>query len=299
MLHISTWRGLLWFGLHHLHSALLKYKDWNIAFSYLLKDPLLGECNWSVPINPKLPLSVPVAMDLQTFKAPLLSTSLQLTGPGNWRMWSKEMKMHLNRLNLYFTLHEHPADPDELLPHELSASTYEWLQETLTDPDMEITPLMIAERKFAHLAILRIEYDSFKAANALALSRILTKCSPAIREKIQHLNLANAIWAKLERMHHIATIGDVDSVLDELEHLGHRNNTLTDDEIIDKIEAAKGDLESWGVQIPDVYYAIAMLRGLGRNYCKARRGVSAMELGDFVWDEFVEGMRLDVAGVFD
>ncbi len=132
----------------------------------------------------------------------------------------------------------------------------------------------------------------------MALSA-LTNCSPAIREKIQHLSLASAIWAKLERIHHSATIGDVDSVLDELKHLGHRNNTLTDDEIIDKVEGAKRDLESWGVQIPDVCYAIAMLRGLGRDYNKARRGVFAMELGDFVWDEFLEGMRLDVAGEFD
>lgn len=100
-------------------------------------------------------------------------------------------------------------------------------------------------------------------------------------------------------MHQTATIGDVYSMLDELERLGHHSNTLTDDEIIDKVEAAKKDLETWGLPIPDVCFAIAMLRGLGRNYNKARRGVLALELGDFVWDEFVEGMRRDVAGEFD
>lgn len=205
--------------------------------------------------------------------------------------------MDLNNSNLYFTLHEHP--PRKLLPHELSASTQDWLQQTSTDPKTEINPLTIAKEESAHLALLRNEYSSFKRANALAVSKILTNCSPAIREQIQHLDLASAIWAKLERMHQIATIGDVYSVLDELERLGHQSNTLTDDEIIDKVEAAKEDLEAWGLAIPDVCYAIAMLRGLGRNYNKARRDVLALELGDFVWHEFVEGMRRDVAGEFD
>ena len=207
--------------------------------------------------------------------------------------------MDLNNSNLYFTLHEHPLDPQKLLPYELSASTQDWIQQISTNPRTEITPLVIAEEESAHLALLRNEYTSFMRANSLAVSKILNNCSPVIREKIQHLNLASAIWAKLERMHHIATIGDVDSVLDELERLGHRSNTLTDDEIIDKVKAAKGDLESWGVPIPDVCYAIAMLRALGRNYNKARRAVFALELGDLVWDEFVEGMRRDIAGDFD
>ena len=207
--------------------------------------------------------------------------------------------MDLNNLNIYFALHENPPDPQKLFPHELSASTKEWLQQTSADPNTEITPHMIDENKSVHLTQLRNEYSSFKRANALAVSNILSHCSPAIREKIQHINLPSAIWAKLERMHIIATIGDVDSVLDELAHLGHWSNTLTDNEIVDKVEAAKGDLDSWGVRVPDVCYASAVLRGLGRTYHKARSAVFALELGDFVWDEFVEGMRRDVAGEFD
>ncbi|KAF7509315.1 hypothetical protein GJ744_008209 [Endocarpon pusillum] len=240
-----------------------------------------------------------MATNLQVFKAPLPSTRPHLMGPANWRTWSKEMKMDLNNSNLYFTLHEHPADPRKLLPYELSASTQDWLQQTSTDRQTEITPLTNAEVESAYLALLRKEYSSFKRANALAVSKILTNCSPAIRQQIQHLDLASAIWAKLERIHQIATIGDVDGVLDELERLGQRSNTLTDNEIIDKVEAAKEDLETWGLPIPDVCYAIAMLRGLGRDYNKARRGVFALELGDLVWDEFVEGMRRDVAGEFN
>lgn len=98
-----------------------------------------------------------MATNLQVFKAPLPSTRPRLMGPANWRTWSKEMKMDLNNLNLYFPLHEHPPDPRKLFPRELSASTQDWLEQTSTDSEVEITPLTIAEEESAHLALLRNE----------------------------------------------------------------------------------------------------------------------------------------------
>jgi gag-polypeptide of LTR copia-type len=207
------------------------------------------------------------------------------------------MKMHFNQKNVYFALHESPIDPETLLPYKLGTSTREWLQQTSGLPADQITYSKIAAHKAIHLQQLRDDFSAFKRANEVASSTILLHCSPPIRKEVQHLTSASAIWAHLERMHKIATVGDVEAVLHELEQYATRSGTLADSEIIDKIEAAKNDLEIWGVK-PEVYYAIIMLRGLGRDYDEARREVYAREVRNFGWDEFVEWMMLDVAGAF-
>lgn len=45
----------------------------------------------------------------------------KLTGPENWFVWSRFRKMHLNYLNVYFTLHEMFTDPFSLSSEELDA----------------------------------------------------------------------------------------------------------------------------------------------------------------------------------
>jgi hypothetical protein len=68
----------------------------------------------------------------------------------------------------------------------------------------------------------------------------------------------------------------VEAVLHELEQYATHSGTLTDSEIIDKIQAAKNALEIWGVK-SEVYYAIIMLRGLGKPYDEAKREGYARE----------------------
>jgi hypothetical protein len=137
-------------------------------------------------------------------------------------------------------------------------------------PADQIADSKIAAHKAIHLQQLRDDFSAFKRANDMASSTILLHCSPPIRKEVQHRTSASAIGAHLERIYKIATVGDVEAVLHELEQYATRSGTLTDSEIIDKIQAAKKDLEIWGVK-SEVYYAIIMLRGLGRPYDEAKR----------------------------
>lgn len=219
----------------------------------------------------------------------------ELTGRDNWPTWSYETKMYLNHRNVYFALYENFTDPDRLSRNELKASTAEWLKRNVREVGNEITDSFIEEYKRIRLKQLRDDFASFKEANKIAISVILENCSHPIRDKIAHLGLAKAMWEHLERMHKSATIGDINRVLRDLDDFRDDSGLLTGEKFIDRVEEARGDLNAWGVAIPDVYYAIVLMRGLVGRYQRKRRELHAQEVSKFNWEDFLDGMRFDEA----
>jgi transposase InsO family protein len=208
----------------------------------------------------------------------------KLTGKDNYGTWSVATEMALKTLKAWKIITGvTPATPDcyDDNPEALNAACKEWLLETLEEDDVTAQKITSNRKKFKkHLTG---EYEQWEELNGIALSEIYNSCTQSIQLLIGKKKNAIDVWKQLESSFAVSGFASVEQDILKIHELNYSSCKSLQD-FINQLTTAKERLEAQSVYLPQAYYVVQLLRGLGRPFQSWAREVRHKDLNALDFD---------------
>jgi hypothetical protein len=208
----------------------------------------------------------------------------RLTGKDNYGTWSVSTEMALKRLKAWKVINgEVPVAPDfyDDDPQELNAACKEWLLETSEEDDVSTQKVTSNRKKFKKHLIA--QHEQWEELNGVALSEIYDSCIPSIQLLIGKKKSAAEVWKQLESSFAVSGFASVEQQILKLQELNYSSCKSLQD-FINQLSTAKEHLEDLSVHLPQSYYIVQLLRGLGRPFQPWAREVRHKDLNALDFD---------------
>jgi len=165
-------------------------------------------------------------------------------------------------------------------PEALNAACREWLLETLEEDEVTTQKVTSNRKKFKkHLTD---EYELWEELNGIALSEIYDSCTQSIQLLIGKKN-ATDIWKQLKSSFAVSGFASVEQDILKIHDLDHSSCKSLQD-FINQLTTAKEHLEAQAVYLPQSYYVVHLLRGLGQTFQSWAREVRHKDLDALDFD---------------
>jgi hypothetical protein len=190
----------------------------------------------------------------------------RLTGKDNYGTWSVSTEMALKKLKAWKVINGKAAvDPNNCLDgsDDLNDACKEWLLETLEDSEVTTQKVTANRKKFRKHLIS--EYEQWEELNGVALSEIYDSCTQSIQLLIGKKKSAAEVWKQLESSFAVSGFASVEQQILKIQELNYSSCKSLQD-FINQLTTAKEHLEALSVSLPQCYYIVQPLRGLGRPF---------------------------------
>ena len=206
----------------------------------------------------------------------------KLTGKDNYGTWSVSTEMALNKLKAWKVIDgATPITPDSYNTVALDAACKEWLLETLEEG--EVTAQKVTSNRKRFKKHLNDEYEKWKELNGVALSEIYDSCAQSIQLLIGKKKSAAEVWKQLKSSYSVSGFASVEQQILKLQDLSYSTSKSLED-FINQLTTAKEHLEALSVHLPQAYYIVQLLRGLGRPFQPWAREIRHKDLNELDFD---------------
>jgi hypothetical protein len=208
----------------------------------------------------------------------------RLTGKDNYGTWSVSTEMALKRLKAWKIINGvQPVTPDfyddNVAAQDIACR--EWLLETFEEEG--VTPQKVAANRKKFRKHLANEYELWEELNGIALSEIYDSCSQSIQLLIGKKKNATDVWKQLESSFAVSGFASVEQDILKIQDLNYSSCKSLQD-FINQLTTAKERLEAQSVHLPQSYYVVQLLRGLGRPFQSWAREVRYKDLDALDFD---------------
>jgi hypothetical protein len=208
----------------------------------------------------------------------------RLTGKDNYGTWSVSTEMALKKLKAWKTINGvTPVTPDFYNDDVAAqdAACKEWLLETHEDAEVTAQKVTANRKKFKkHLAD---EYEQWEELNGIALSEIYDSCTQSIQLLIGKKKNATDVWKQLQSSFAVSGFASVEQDILKIHELNFSSCKSLQD-FINQLTTAKERLEAQSVLLPQSYYVVQLLRGLGQPFQSWAREVRHKDLDALDFD---------------
>jgi gag-polypeptide of LTR copia-type len=208
----------------------------------------------------------------------------KLTGKDNYGTWSVSTEMALKKLKAWKVINgEAPVAPDfyDDDPQALNAACKEWLLETYEEEEVTLQKISSNRKKLKkHLTD---EYELWDELNGIALSEIYDSCTQSVQLLIRKKKSAAEVWKQLESSFAVSGFASVEQQILKIQELGYSSCKSLQD-FINQLTTVKEHLEALSVHLPQSYYIVQLLRGLGKPFQHWAREVRHKDLNALDFD---------------
>ena len=207
----------------------------------------------------------------------------KLTGKDNYGTWSTSTEMALMRHKAWKVITgEKPPTPESYEDTEkLDAACKEWLLETLEDQEVTTQKVVANRKKFKkHLAD---ELEQWEELNGIALGEIYDSCTHSVQMLIGKKKNAADIWKQLKNSFSVCGFASVEQHILTAQELTYSSCKSLQD-FINRLTTAKEHLEALSVILPQSFYIVQLLRGLGQPFQSWAREVRHRDLDTLDYD---------------
>lgn len=190
--------------------------------------------------------------------------------------------MALNKLKAWRAINEEaPVKPDLYDDTALDAACKEWLLETLEEEEVTGQKIISNRKKFKkHLAV---EYREWQELNGIALSEIYDSCSHSVQILIGENRVAAEVWKQLKSCYSVSGYAAVEQYVLVVQELSYASCKSLQD-FVNQLKTTKERLEALSVSMPQSFYVVNLLRGLGPSFQSWAREVRHMDLNRLDFD---------------
>jgi hypothetical protein len=207
----------------------------------------------------------------------------KLTGKDNYGTWRISTEMALNKLKAWRVINEEaPVTPDFYKNDAaLDGACKEWLLETFEEEEVTGQKVISNRKKFKKQ--LAVEYREWQELNGIALSEIYDSCSHSIQILIGENRVAAEVWKQLKSCYSVSGYAAVEQYVLVVQELSYASCKSLQD-FISQLKTTKERLEALSVSMPQSFYVVNLLRGLGRPFQSWAREVRHMDLNNLDFD---------------
>jgi hypothetical protein len=210
----------------------------------------------------------------------------KLTGKDNYGTWSTSTEMALMRRKAWKVITGVPPPTPESFgdkdTEKLDAACREWLLETLEDNEVTSQKVTANRKKFKkHLAA---EYEQWEELNGIALSEIYDSCTQSVQLLIGKKKNAAEVWKQLKNSFSVCGFASVEQHILTAQDLDY-SGCKSLQEFINRLTTAKEHLEALSVFLPQSFYIVQLLRGLGQPFQSWAREVRHRNLDTLDFDD--------------
>jgi hypothetical protein len=212
-------------------------------------------------------------------------TRAKLTGKDNYGTWKVSTEMALKSLKAWKTITGTPPVAPQVYYDDDTAARdeacREWLLETLEDA--EVTTQKVAANRKKFRKHLTEQYDLWEELNDLALAEIYNSCIQSVQLLIGNKTNAADVWKQLKNNFAVSGFASVEEDILKLQDLTYSGCKSLQD-FINQMTTAKEHLEALSVSLPQAYYVVQLLRGLGHPFQSWAREVRHLDLDKLDFD---------------
>jgi gag-polypeptide of LTR copia-type len=130
---------------------------------------------------------------------------------------------------------------------------------------------------------LAVEYREWQELNGIALSEIYYSCSHSVQILIGENRVAAEVWKQLKSCYSVSGYAAVEQYVLVVQELSCASCKSLQD-FISQLKTTKERLEALSVFLPQSFYVVNLLRGLGRPFQSWAREVRHMDLNNLDFD---------------